>query len=69
MERRGNGANKDQELFVNFDDFFRQATAIEEQPYPYQVRLATAPADEFPELLDVPTGLGKTAAVVLAWLW
>ena len=36
-------------------------------PYPYQIHLATDPA--FPELLDIPTGLGKTAAVVLGWLW
>jgi CRISPR-associated endonuclease/helicase Cas3 len=36
-------------------------------PYDYQVRLATG--ELFPELLDIPTGLGKTAAVVLAWLW
>ena len=25
--------------------------------------------DEFPQQLDIPTGLGKTAAVVLAWLY
>ena len=25
--------------------------------------------DPFPILLDVPTGLGKTAAAILAWLW
>lgn len=47
--------------------FFIQATGIKEGPYPYQIRLATE--EVFPELLDVPTGLGKTAAVVLAWLW
>ncbi len=35
--------------------------------YPYQTSLALA--DELPELLAVPTGCGKTAAVVLAWLW
>ncbi len=34
-------------------------------PYPYQVELATG---SWPEVLDVPTGLGKTAAVVVAWL-
>lgn len=47
--------------------FFSDATGIKEGPYPYQIRLATE--DPFPELLDMPTGLGKTAAVVLAWLW
>lgn len=35
-------------------------------PYPYQVALAEAPA--WPEVLSVPTGLGKTAAVLGAWL-
>ena len=48
-----------------FRDFFRTATSVE-WPYPYQERRATAPTDKFPELLDVPTGLGKTAAAVLA---
>jgi len=48
-----------------FKAFFDQATG--KSPYPYQTRLATA--DPFPPLLDIPTGLGKTAAVVLAWLW
>jgi hypothetical protein len=37
------------------------------KPYPYQVKLAED--GELPELLDIPTGLGKTLAVVLAWLW
>src|SRR5690554_212257 len=36
------------------------------KPYPYQERLATEP---WPSLVDVPTGLGKTAAVTLAWLF
>lgn len=35
------------------------------EPYPYQRRLAAEP---WPDLLDAPTGLGKTAAVFLAWL-
>ncbi len=45
--------------------FFERATR--KKPYGYQIRLASA--DPFPEFLDVPTGLGKTAAVILAWLW
>ena len=32
-------------------------------PYPYQERLA---GGSWPELLDIPTGLGKTSAVTLA---
>jgi len=47
--------------------FFKVATSLSNDPYPYQVRLATE--EVFPNLLDIPTGLGKTAAVVLAWLW
>jgi hypothetical protein len=43
-------------------EFFRTATG--HGPYPYQVRLAFDPR---PEPRDIPTGLGKTAAVVLAW--
>ncbi len=35
-------------------------------PFPYQAKLAL---DSWPDLLDVPTGMGKTAAVVLAWLY
>jgi len=56
---------------MSYADFFRRATRTEEQPdglkpFPYQCRLAEKP---WPELLDVPTGMGKTAAVALAWLW
>lgn len=48
-----------------FDDFFRRATS--NVPYHYQRRLALA--DTWPDALEVPTGAGKTAAVVLGWLW
>ena len=56
---------------MSYTDFFKRATRTEEQPdglkpFPYQCRLAEKP---WPELLDVPTGIGKTAAVALAWLW
>jgi CRISPR-associated endonuclease/helicase Cas3 len=47
----------------SFESFFRQATGHE--PFPYQTRLALSP--ELPQLMDVPTGAGKTAAVVMAW--
>jgi hypothetical protein len=50
---------------TNFSQTFRQATGISGGPYPYQQRLAEEP---WPEVLNVPTGLGKTAAVTMAWL-
>ena len=48
-----------------FQQFFRDATG--HLPYPYQERLALS--DNFPEVIEVPTGLGKTDAVILGWLW
>jgi CRISPR-associated endonuclease/helicase Cas3 len=60
------------EIEKSFKDFFKTATgdgkgANGHDPYPFQKRLATC--DRLPELIDIPTGLGKTDAVVLAWLW
>ncbi len=52
---------------IEFKDFFRQATGIEEGPFPYQERLATG--DDLPQIVDIPTGCGKTAAVILSWIW
>jgi CRISPR-associated endonuclease/helicase Cas3 len=52
-------------IIMNYDDLFHKAT--DRLPYPYQCRLATAPA--WPEALSAPTGAGKTAAVVLGWLY
>src|SRR6266581_7254454 len=54
---------------MNFREFFRAATGYE--PYDYQCRLAGGDAGCKCEsrLINIPTGLGKTAAVVLAWLW
>ena len=53
---------------MTYDDFFQQATRLpgRPDPFPYQVRLAQEP---WPDLLDVPTGMGKTAGVTLAWLY
>ncbi|MCA9033195.1 MAG: DEAD/DEAH box helicase, partial [Planctomycetaceae bacterium] len=36
-------------------------------PYPYQQRLATTTC--WPQVLSVPTGVGKTAAAVLTWVY
>jgi hypothetical protein len=53
---------------MTFEQFFEAATG--HAPYDYQGRLAGdrgRPCKS--QLINAPTGLGKTAAVVLAWLW
>ncbi len=50
---------------MHINDLYRTATGNE--PYPYQIRLATS--GQLPELLSVPTGVGKTAAAILAWVY
>ena len=49
--------------------FFYAATG--NVPYDYQCRLAGGDSGTAcrSQLINIPTGLGKTAAVVLAWLW
>lgn len=49
---------------ATYNDFFRSATG--NVPYPYQQKLVDAVT---PFVLDVGTGLGKTEATVLAWLY
>lgn len=49
---------------LSFDSLFEKATG--NKPYPFQKRLAAC--EQLPELIDVPTGLGKTDAIVLSWL-
>ncbi len=59
----------------SYASFFSAAFPDSRTPYEYQKRLAcgerdsqqTAPCES--RLINIPTGLGKTAAVVLAWLW
>ena len=48
-----------------FDKFFHDA--VGKHPYAYQKDLALRP--KIPSILRIPTGCGKTAAAVLAWLW
>ncbi|HKU80885.1 MAG TPA: CRISPR-associated helicase Cas3' [Candidatus Tumulicola sp.] len=48
---------------ASYDAFFERATG--HSPYPYQQRLAGGA----PGLLRVPTGLGKTEATVISWLY
>jgi CRISPR-associated endonuclease/helicase Cas3 len=54
---------------MTFGQFFETATG--HAPYDYQRRLAVGDAGRAckSQLINVPTGLGKTATVVLAWLW
>ncbi|MDP1591659.1 MAG: DEAD/DEAH box helicase, partial [Prosthecobacter sp.] len=68
---------------TNYSTFFSAACGSNRQPYDYQKRLACGERQEdesetewlshgtdcFSRLISVPTGLGKTAAVILAWLW
>ena len=50
----------------NFDAFFHEVHGV--QPFPWQTRLARKLAQEntWPEVLDLPTGSGKTAALDIA---
>ena len=50
---------------MTFDELFERATG--HAPFPYQRALASG--DSLPDLLEASTGAGKTAAVILAWLW
>ena len=57
---------------MNFTEMFKKTTLDERDPeglspHPYQTRLAEG--EDFPSFLEAPTGMGKTAAVILAWLW
>jgi len=51
--------------YNNYEEFFHQV--LGNAPYQYQRRLAEDV--DWPMALHVGTGLGKSAAVVLAWLW
>ncbi len=53
-----------------FTEFFAQAFGRDShdyRPHPYQTAVATE--IPLPDLMFIPTGCGKTAAVVLGWLW
>ncbi|MCD4786202.1 MAG: CRISPR-associated helicase Cas3' [Candidatus Eremiobacteraeota bacterium] len=49
----------------NFEKIFKIATG--NQPYPYQKKLALNRV--LPQVLEVPTGAGKTSAVTMTWVW
>ncbi len=50
---------------LEFDLLFQKATT--HRPYNYQRKLALG--ETLPEAVVVPTGAGKTAAVIMAWIW
>jgi CRISPR-associated endonuclease/helicase Cas3 len=54
---------------MTFEQFFEVGTG--HAPYDYQRRLAVGGAGRpcKSQLINAPTGLGQTAAVVLTWLW
>jgi CRISPR-associated endonuclease/helicase Cas3 len=55
-------------MSTGFDEWFGRAIGAQDtKPFPYQRALAECAA--LPELLEVPTGTGKTAAAILGWLW
>jgi CRISPR-associated endonuclease/helicase Cas3 len=49
----------------NFKDWFEEIMGF--APYGYQERYATE--KELPQLLSIPTGAGKTATILMGWLW
>jgi len=50
---------------MKFPAFFERATG--RSPYAYQTAFATAPL--LADILEAPTGSGKTATAALGWLW
>lgn len=53
-------------MIEDFQSFFSTALGKTRDPYRYQQELANK---NWPDVLIAPTGLGKTAAVVLSWAW
>ena len=53
---------------MEYREFFQKAFGEnDKRPFPYQRQLAES--THWPDTLNIPTGLGKTAAVTLAWLY
>jgi len=56
---------EDSPTLRDFEDFFE--TAVGKTPFPFQREFAHA--SSLPQLVQIPTGLGKTAMAVVGWLW
>ena len=52
---------------MEFEKLVRTALGSERTPFRFQRDFAQA--DTLPSMVHVPTGLGKTATVVLGWIW
>ncbi|MEM9692799.1 MAG: CRISPR-associated helicase Cas3', partial [Myxococcota bacterium] len=50
---------------MNFAELFQSATG--RSPFPFQQAFANA--ERLPDVLEAPTGSGKTATAVIGWLW
>jgi CRISPR-associated endonuclease/helicase Cas3 len=50
----------------DYKTVFHAAMGIDHHPYPYQMMIAEG---TWPESVNVPTGMGKTAAIILAWIY
>ena len=59
--------DKDQAFREFFRVAFSDVAGEAREPFDYQRRLAVE--DPLPSLVNIPTGAGKTAAVLGAWLW
>lgn len=49
---------------MTFDEFFREATGY--MPYAYQQRITE---EGLPDVIEVPTGAGKTLSVLIPWMY
>jgi len=52
-------------LNLDYQQLFCKATG--RNPFPYQCELATQ--EDFPDLIKIPTGAGKTNGVTMSWVW
>ncbi len=50
---------------TDFNNFFKNATNFE--PYDFQRKFACD--IELPDIINIPTGLGKTECIIIGWLW
>jgi len=52
---------------LTYEEMFKKATGFD--PYPYQLNLASSSIDELSRIINIPTGMGKTLAIVMYWIY